>query len=52
MEDFEKLYDRYHQSQQNFDYFITGLSTAILAYSVQSFDSVRYTSSVWLAPTA
>ena len=39
MADFDKLYDRYHESRQRFDYYITGLSTAVLAYSVQTFDS-------------
>ncbi|MDP3111946.1 MAG: hypothetical protein Q8M71_07590 [Thermodesulfovibrionales bacterium] len=52
MADVEKLYDRYHESRQKFDYFITGLATTVLAYSVQSFDSGKYANYIWLAPIA
>lgn len=52
MGDIDKLYDRYHKARQQFDYYITGLTTAVLAYSVQTFDSGKYTNYVWLAPIA
>jgi len=52
MTEFNKLYDRYHESSQRFDYYLTGLAAAVLVYSVQSFDSGGYANYVWLAPIA
>ncbi len=48
--DDDKLYGRYIESRQKYDYFLSGLSTAVLAYAVQSFDSGRYSHFKLLAP--
>lgn len=50
MANFDEVYDRYHQASQQFEYYITGLATAVLAYSIQSFDAGKYENYVWLAP--
>lgn len=46
------LQNRYIESRQRFDYFMTGLTTAVLAYSVQSVDLGTYKQYVFLAPIA
>jgi len=48
----DKLYELYHQASQKFDYFMTGLSIAVFAYSVQSLDLSKYPNYLFLAPIA
>ena len=48
----DKLYELYWQASQKFDYFMTGLSIAVFAYSVQSLDLSKYSSYLFLAPIA
>lgn len=48
----DKLYELYLQTSQKFDYFMTGLSIAVFAYSVQSLDLSEYSSYLFLAPIA
>ncbi len=52
MADIEKLREQYLESNQKFDYFMTGLCVAIFAYSVQSFDAGKYVNYIFLAPIA
>lgn len=48
----DKLYELYWQASQKFDYFMTGLSIAVFAYSVQSLNLSEYYSYLFLAPIA
>jgi hypothetical protein len=52
MKNDDSVNNRYKESHQRFDYFMTGLATAVLAYAVQSFDAGSYYISKWLAPIA
>lgn len=52
MAGYDQLLERYHKASERFDYYITGLAVAVLAYSIQSFDSGKAVHYMWLVPVA
>jgi hypothetical protein len=49
---YERKQERYIQATQKLDYFLTGLASATLAYSVQTFHADKYDTFIWIAPIA
>lgn len=45
----EREYQRYLDASLRFDYFLGGLATGVLAYSVQSFNRADFPVAGWLA---
>ncbi len=50
--DVEKVQTRLYEGVQKFDYFLTGVSAAVLAYSVQSYAPALGEATRWLIPLA
>src|ERR1700758_4665538 len=48
--DLSKIQDRLYEGVQKFDYFLTGVSAAVLAYSVQSYTPTGHEVIRWLVP--